>query len=276
MAKVCQMSELIIAYLQHLQAGGRAEDTIKLRAGVLARLAEELPYGLDRASTEELAAFLAPFRGWTNYTYYQVIRDYYRWAAGGDDPWLDWDPSAGLIKPRSPRCLPDPVTDEELGLALSRSNEWWTTVILLAAKAGLRAREITALRHEDVTESTIYIRQAKGGDPQTVPTDAELWQRLRGNRGHVVVSGWGRPLRMISNRARVHFDRIGLPEVHLHRFRDWYGTALLNRGANLRTVQECLRHQSVQSTQGYTLVTGQQRRAAVDSLPALIGAPARA
>jgi site-specific recombinase XerD len=57
--------------------------------------------------------------------------------------------------------------------------------------------------------------------------------------------------------------------VHLHRFRHWYAMQLLNAGANLRVVQECLRHRKVASTQMYTLITSEQRRAAVNALPML-------
>ena len=53
-----------------------------------------------------------------------------------------------------------------------------------------------------------------------------------------------------------------------HRCRHAYGTALLASGANLRVVQELMRHESVTSTQMYTRVTDDERRRAVERLVA--------
>ena len=53
-----------------------------------------------------------------------------------------------------------------------------------------------------------------------------------------------------------------------HRCRHTYGTSLLAAGANLRVVQELMRHESVTSTQIYTRVTADERREAVARLVA--------
>jgi site-specific recombinase XerD len=51
-----------------------------------------------------------------------------------------------------------------------------------------------------------------------------------------------------------------------HSLRHWYGTTLLEDGADLRTVQELLRHKSVATTQIYTRVPDARRTAAVARL----------
>ena len=48
-----------------------------------------------------------------------------------------------------------------------------------------------------------------------------------------------------------------------HQLRHWYGTQLLEHGADLRTVQELMRHESISSTQIYTLVSPVRRRDAI-------------
>lgn len=266
------MSYLIDEYLEHLRSIGRAERTISRRGGVLRRLHADLPLGIAWAETRQLEHWLAELvragrTAWTLRAYSEDMHQFYAWADGRV---LDGDPAAALKVPRAPRLLPDPVTDDELRLALERSGGWWPVVILFATLAGLRASEVAGLHRRHVLRDRILIDRAKGGDPETVPTHEQLWDLAQGlPDGPLVRDRRGRQVRpgSMSSRAREHFDRIGLPAVHLHRFRHRFATDLLGQGVDMRIVQELMRHQSIQSTQGYTLVFDAQRAAAVTRLP---------
>jgi integrase/recombinase XerD len=59
--------------------------------------------------------------------------------------------------------------------------------------------------------------------------------------------------------------RAGVPGTP-HALRHWFGTGLLAGGADLRTVQECLRHQSVATTQIYTRAPDDRRHEAIAGL----------
>lgn len=269
------MSDLVEAHLDHLRALGRSPRTITERGTVLRRLHAQLPLGIAWAASQEIEAWFAALvvagaSAWTLATYAMHVRGFYRWA---DGRMLVGDPVADLPRPRCPHSVPDPVTDEELRLSLVRSDDWWQRCIRFATLAGLRASELARLRVEDVRADRILIRRAKGGDPQTVPTHSQLAaiagamppgpllpRRLDGDH----VSGRG-----LSVAARKHFDSIGLRAVHLHRFRHRFGTDLLRQGVDVRVVQELLRHRSIRSTQGYTLVVDAQREAGVRRLPDL-------
>ncbi|TSD95286.1 tyrosine-type recombinase/integrase [Skermania sp. ID1734] len=54
-----------------------------------------------------------------------------------------------------------------------------------------------------------------------------------------------------------------------HCLRHFYGTHLVECGADLRVVQELMRHQSSQTTSIYTLVSDTRRRTAIDQLMTL-------
>lgn len=265
------MSYLIPAYVDYLRAGGYSERTITERREVLQRLHHHLPFGLAYAATEQLAAWQAEpsWAAWTRITYNKHVRAFYKWATETGE--LDGDPAASLPRPKVPRLVPKPVSDAEMARALE-SPEPWYTVVALAGYAGLRADEIGRARREDVTEELVTVPIGKGGEPGVVPTNPFLWGVVRDRPpGPLVHDGWGRPVtgRWLSINARAHFDGMDLPGVHLHRLRHWFGTKIQEAFHDLRITQECLRHSSVTSTQGYTLVTGKQRAAAVETLPVL-------
>lgn len=267
------VSDMISAHARYLRARGTSPATVRDRTKLLSRLHRDLPYGLAFASTDEIEAWLAMGRDdldwsqWTQCTYYSHACGFYRWAAVR----LGWaDPTADLERPRTPDSVPRPVTDDELALALELVPEPWTLAVKLAAFGGLRAAEIAGLKREHVTQDTIWIERAKGGNPASVDTHPIIWEAVEPlPPGPVCVRTNGRPVTAIwlSARAKATFTAIGLPDVRLHRFRHWFGTALLDAGANTREAQMALRHKRLSSTEVYTLVRAEQRRLAIRSLP---------
>jgi integrase/recombinase XerD len=265
------MSDLIPIHLMYLRAGGYAERTVVARERLLYHAHSCLPYGLDQADRNEIAAYLQnpAWSTWTRSTYWSHLYGYYVWAYEADE--LTCNPMVGLIRPPAGQCVPDPVSDEELARALWLSpDQPWRMAIMLAAYAGLRGSEIAAIRREDVSENHVRVRKGKGGRDGMVETAPVLWEFVRDRpSGLLVHSVTGRPMsghRLVAHQAW-HWRRIGMPDVHLHRFRHWYGTALMAAGNDARTVQELMRHKSLVSTQGYTQVVSEQRRLAIRTLP---------
>ena len=262
------MSYLIDAHVAHMRAQGLSERTVLAREQILRRLHDDLPLGLAYAATTELEEWLGR-AGWsksTRATYAMHIRQFYDWASGRA---LLGDPAADMARPRPPKCLPNPVTDQELALALAKSHEPWRLAITFAAYEGLRVSEIARLDRQDVTEESIRLR-GKGDNPEIIDTHPAVWEEVKDRPpGPLIVDKYGRRVHghWMSAHARHHFDAIGMPQVHMHRFRHWFATSLMEGGANLRTVQEAMRHNSVTSTQIYTKVRNGQRRLAIRSLP---------
>jgi integrase len=267
------MSDLIEAHLAHLRASGHSPRTIRARADILTRLHHDLPTGIEAPTTDELDRWLGR-ASWTNatrYTYASHIRAFYTWACGGRHPHLDWNPAEDMARPKVPRWLPRPVTDDELRTALARAPEPYLTAILLAAYAGLRQSEILTLDRRDVTPEVIYVA-GKGGRRDAVPTHPVVWAHLFGwPAGPIIRLADGRrPHRQyLTDSEKRLFTAMGLPAVRYHRFRHWYATTMLAAVGDLRVVQECMRHASVTSTEIYTYVADGQRRLAINSLPVL-------
>jgi integrase/recombinase XerC len=278
------MTDLIASHLTHCRAGGLAQTTLRTRLEVLRRADRELPLGLNEATTEELAAWLAnpAWSAQTRATYFTHLTGYYRWGA---DParavGLDFDPSIGLNRPRRPRGLPRPATDDQAAYALTTLPEPYRLFVQFAVYAGLRSAEVAQVDRGDVTERSGITVVGKGGKHRRVPTHAMLWAAVSGlPPGPVAVSG-GRRLNAykVCHRVAYHLDQIGLPRLTMHSFRHLFATNLLKptddggAGANLRVVQELLGHSSPDTTAIYTYVTDGQREMAIRALPALAPAP---
>lgn len=272
------MSDLIDAHLGHFRSA-LSRDTLSTREVVLRRADRDLPLGLYEASTEELAEWLATpgWSRWTRCTYYGHLTAFYRWACDpGRSRGLDWDPSAGLARPPSPKGLPRPVSRDQFVFALAVLPAPWPLLVRLAGQAGLRAAEIAALDRSDATERAITVVNGKGGKDRVVPTHPELWAALRGlPPGPVARDARRIPMTayQVSHRASDHLTRIGLTRVTMHKFRHWFATELVAQGVNLLVVAELLGHANVNTTKVYALVTSEQREMAIRALPALAPVP---
>lgn len=269
--------EILDLHLSHLKAAGRPDSVIRTRREVVRQLNRVLPYGLCYAATEQIEAWLADLREQGRsrnticvYTYH--VRSFYEWACKAG--FLDGNPAVTLERPSAPRGVPDPVTEDELATALTLP-EPIRTAVVLAAFAGLRRFEIVAARREHITEEVILVPVGKGGDPAYVPTHPYLWQHVQNRTAGLLVTG---PKgRLTAHRlgviSRHSFDALGMPDVHLHRFRHRYGTVIQEQCGDIRVTQECLRHKRVSTTEVYTMVTGARRAAAVAALPVPKQAP---
>lgn len=265
---------LVDLHVAHLQAGGKSPRTVEARRSVLRLLDRHLPFGLAFAATEQIEAWLATRRSpWTLNVYAYHVVGFYRWAAAAG--LLDGDPTATIAMPPHPRALPKPVTEQELALALELP-EPFGTACALAGFAGLRASEIAACRREHIGPEHLVVPVGKGGAPGAVPCHPYLWRRVQSRpSGHLVTDPRGDPVsgHWLTFNIRARFDRIGLTKVTLHRLRHRFGTLIQELVGDIRVTQVCMRHASIASTEGYTLVTASRRTAAVAALP-VPGAPA--
>ena len=194
------------------------------------------------------------------------------------------DPSAALRAPRRGERLPRTVgVDSLLGRLESLPRQTPAerrdrAVIELLYSTGLRVGELTALDVPDVdlASGTVRVRRGKGNKERLVPLGRTAAQAVRevladGCRAVARVSPGSRrrsePLFLGPRRTRLSARtvqrlvaaRLGGAEsgrrVTPHALRHSFATHLLDRGAELRAIQELLGHASLSSTQVYTRVS---------------------
>ena len=193
------------------------------------------------------------------------------------------DPTASVVRPKTARGLPRPITVEDVGRLLSAPQPSSTdgvrdrAVLETLYGAGVRVSELVGLDLDDVDLDGGSVRVlGKGGKERDVPlgryardaigaylTTVRPALATARSRGALFVNHRGGRL---SRQAcwtiiRRYAGLAGLDKrVTPHTLRHSFATHLLEGGADVRVVQELLGHASVATTQVYTLVTKEHLR----------------
>jgi integrase/recombinase XerD len=265
-----------------MRAAGRSPQTIKTRLSGIETLCRHAGVTSVTAITaEHVTAWLGDCEApWTRCTYWMTVKCWVTWALA--EGVICADPTARLAKPRTPKCVPRPVSDNVITALLANPpNARVRAYVALAALAGLRVHEIAKLRGEDCqlddaavgssasrsNAGWLYV-DGKGGTRAAIPLHPQLasiaatmppvdwWFPHNGSHvsGEWVSTCIRRALRAVGSTATAH------------QLRHSFGTAVLRSSHDLRVTQELLRHSSPASTAIYTQVADLDK---VDAIRAL-------
>lgn len=145
-------------------------------------------------------------------------------------------------------------------------------LFMLFYVTGMRVSEVSGLtlKQIDLNMQTILVH-GKGNKDRYVAFDNQAKKALVDylenarpkllkdkDEQHVFLSNRGKPIsdRGIQFVMQKTFNQAGISgKVHPHELRHTFATAMINNGADLRSVQELLGHSSLSATQVYTHVT---------------------
>jgi integrase/recombinase XerD len=207
-----------------------------------------------------------------------TLRNFFRFALTQE--LIAEDPSANLESPKIHRSLPDYLRLEEVEKLLAQPDD--QTPIGLRDRAmlevlyssGLRVSELTGLRVMDLDRSAGYVRCiGKGDKERIVPIGKKAMalvdRYLRDARPKLIRKGAvsNSPV-LFLNRRGGRLSRVGVWKILSaygrqaglrvaltpHMLRHSFATHLLERGADLRSVQLMLGHSDISTTQIYTHV----------------------
>lgn len=246
-------------------AGSRTGPSEQRAAFAEARLRQ---WGSWDVAPDLIRAFLAAFVGHTLRTYYDHFRALYVWLL--EDGRLATSPLAEIPRPPTPKPRPRPLSRDDARRALVMASGDLRAYLMLGRLAGLRAHEIAKFSGEDIDADALYVF-GKGGQAAIIPTHPDLWELAqsyprcgywfpspRGRESHVTAHA-------VTMRVSRHFARLGI-DGSSHRNRHLYGTELLRGGANLRVVQELMRHADLTTTVRYLGVDQEEKVAAIRRL----------
>jgi len=140
-------------------------------------------------------------------------------------------------------------------------------LILFLYATGTRISECLSICLEDIEEEWLHIRHAKGDKERIVPIASVAIEAIHTylnayglEKDFIWLNYKGNPLSRIS-AYKITQKYLG---VSPHVLRHSYATSLISGGADLRVVQELLRHSSLLTTQIYTHVQKQDLKETVE------------
>jgi len=186
---------------------------------------------------------------------------------------IDKNPMLGIRNPKRDQYLPDVLPEKKLNEFLDSwepetLNDFRDKAIIeLMYSCGLRASEVVELRWESLGEKEGELKVfGKGKKERIVPVGEKALQALNSYKvmllkekgklnEYIFVNKFGHKLtrRALWDIINKRFETLAkLYGVHPHAIRHSFATHLLNRGADLRAIQELLGHKSLSTTSVYT------------------------
>lgn len=173
-----------------------------------------------------------------------------------------------IPRPKKERKLPDVLSPGEVQRILNTvKNIKHRVILLLIYSAGLRVSEVVRLKPNNIDEDRmlIHLRQAKGRkDRYTILSPIAL-KSLKDYLSVFQTHEWLFPgekeenhltERSVQKIFEVACSKANITkEVSVHSLRHSFATHLLERGTDLRYIQEILGHQSSKTTEIYTHVS---------------------
>ena len=188
---------------------------------------------------------------------------------------IEGDPFLLLPMPRKEKLLPKFLTEAEAAGLMDKAGENEKTgprdraLAELIYSSGLRRSETAALNSGDVDFLGGVVRvMGKGSRERIVPVTVTALGALRDYLSQRRPVSAGEPLFLNKNGSRLSGHGIALVigrcgsarKVTPHALRHSFATHLLNRGCDLRSVQEMLGHKNLSTTQIYTHVSLERLR----------------
>jgi len=204
-----------------------------------------------------------------------AVRSFYRWLA--QEGVVEQNPAALVSTPKLPKKLPRVPTIEEMNAVLDGQMpevasfpERDRIMFELLYGCGIRNSELIGINLDDIRLSSeaILIR-GKGKKERYVPfgdsvkaalaaylplRQQTLAERRKITTALLINQRGGRlTTRSVGRIIKKVAVAKGLsPDVHPHTLRHAFGTHMLEEGADLRSIQEMLRHERLSTTQRYT------------------------
>lgn len=247
--------------------------TVDERIATVTRMADWCHRQPDSVTAAEIVEWLAEggsdWSANTRWTYHTTLRAWFLWLQKLghriDNPMINID------SPKRAKGIPHPVTNHDVQRLLAvRTRRRARAMLRLACFQGLRVHEIAKIKgeHVDLVARTMIVT-GKGGFTATLPLHhlvVEMAYQMPRKGYWFPGADHGHQRReSVSQTIKDAMVRAGVTGS-AHWLRHWFGTALLEAGVDVRTVQTLMRHQNLATTEIYTKVTDARRAEGIERL----------
>jgi len=260
----------------------RSPHTVRSYGADLAQLSAKLDGELARLNSDTLRAYLRAYgtSSGTRARKLSTLRSFIRFLRATER--IDGDPCEVLEAPFQRKSLPKALSREQTAGLLDQAYSGRTpfrdrAALELMYSSGLRAAEVVGMNVADISfaDRTVFIRgkgskerlslfgrtceealrQYLSSERVAAPGEQALFTNPKGSRLST------RTLQMLVKRwAKL----AGLPaSVSPHTLRHTFATHLLDGGADLKSVQQLLGHESLATTQVYTHISIERLKSTV-------------
>ena len=184
---------------------------------------------------------------------------------------LKKDPTLGIKRPRKEKRIPAVLTMEEVKKLLKSIDNKKTKVMLsLIYACGFRVSEIVNLKIKDINfeENIGYVKQGKGKKDRVFNIPLNLKKAIikhaekqtKENQEYLFSGHKGKLTeRSIQKIMKKYVEKSGIKkDVHPHTLRHSFATHLLEKGVDIRKIQELLGHASISTTELYTHISPEE------------------
>jgi site-specific recombinase XerD len=268
----------LFQHLNWLRTRGLRESTIYQRRNAIFRFRESVGCSPLEASREQVEAWWSRLPGTPHTRCVELshIKSFIKW--GIKQELTSEDTTARIERPKVPRRLPRPISEEQLKLALGNADARMRFMLCLAAFGGLRCCEIALVEWGDVRSSPdgplLSIPEGKGGHSRVVPlhpdAHAAMEQMAGVRRGRVLKRLDGRPgpvtASRVSKEINEYLHGLGVSDT-AHSLRHRFGTVLFHASKDIVLTKNMMGHQSISTTSGYVALDASRAKEMIDRLP---------
>ena len=267
-------NKLIQNFLSCKKIEGCLPNTLIQYQYTINRFASCINMDLKKVNTNAIRCYLGLISKGNQNSYVDNVRrnlnTFYSWME--DEDYVIKNPSRRIKRVKIEKKMEMPYTDEDIALmqdACTTPKE--TALIDLLVSTGIRREEVTKIILSDINFDQMSIMiHGKGAKERIVyfssrcKVHMQFYLRTRGYESEYLFASDRQPHgKLTVNSIHAYVKEIGLrakvTNVHLHRFRKWFATSMINKGVKIQDLKDMMGHESIDTTNDYYIYSNIER-----------------
>lgn len=272
--EVSDSGKILRHYFATKKMEGLSEETLETYRYHLIKLFRFINIPIEEMGTNHIRYYLADLGTKCSLSYVddarRVLNTFFDFCV--DEEYIPRNPVSKIKHIKQPKTMERPYSDTEVEMLRDAcADKRDVALIDFLFSTGCRREEIVKAKISDVDfRNRSVLIHGKGSKDRTVYFSARCEKHLReyieSRKGvsEYLFCGSKEPYGQLTNNGLAAIvkrigARAGVSNVHLHRFRKWFGTYMANQGVPLQDIKEMMGHSKLDTTNNYYVYTNQER-----------------